>query len=113
MPTFMSLTARQKRAFGRELRDTLFRLCSAGGLFVGLLWDIHNHLSVQRPSRATCSVHGVGHAAISRIGHCIGNELTGIVVSWLIPIGVGLLLGALVGALLATTIRLGRSPGRP
>jgi hypothetical protein len=30
-------TARRKRAIGRELRDAVFRLCSAAGLLLGLL----------------------------------------------------------------------------
>jgi hypothetical protein len=107
------MTARQKRALGRELRDTLFRLCSAAGVFLGLLWDLHHHLSAQRPSRADCPVHSAGHAAISRFGHCLGSELSSIVLSWLIPIGIGLLLGALVGVLLASMIHLGRGPGHP
>lgn len=112
MCTFVSMTARRKRALGRELRDTVFRLCLAAGVFLGMLWDLHHHQSAQRPSSAACSEHGAHHIAISRVGHCIGNELSSALLSWLTPLGIGLLLGAIVGVVLASTIRLGRGPSR-
>jgi hypothetical protein len=110
MRAFVSMTARRKRALGRELRDTVFRLCSAIGVFLGLLWDLHHHQSAQRPSSARCRGHGTH---ISWLGHCIGDELSSALASWLIPIVIGLLIGALVGVVLASMIRLGRGPFGP
>lgn len=106
MPACVSMTPRQKRVLGRELRDTVFRLCVGAGGLLGLLSDLH-HPSVGRTSRPTCSVHIAGHAAISRFGHCFGSEFSSIGLSLLTPIAIGLLLGALVGALAASMIRLG------
>jgi len=110
MHVFVSMTARRKRALGRELRDVIFRVCSATGVFLGLLWDLHNHQSAQRPSSAGCREHG---AHVGRVGHCIGDELSSALASWLIPIGIGLLIGVLVGVVLASTIRLGRGSFGP
>jgi hypothetical protein len=112
MRTSVSMTARQKRALGRELRDTIFRLCSAAGVFLGLLWDLHHRPSAQRPSSTACLEHGARHAAISQVGHCIGSEFSDALLSWLTPIGIGLLVGALVGVVFASMIRLGRGTGR-
>jgi hypothetical protein len=103
------MTGRRKRALGRELRDTVFRLCSATGVFLGLLWDLHHHQSAQRPSSAGCRKHG---AHISQVGHCIGDALSSALASWLIPIGIGLLVGAIVGVAFASMIRVGRGTSR-
>jgi membrane glycosyltransferase len=109
----MGFTARQKRTLGRELRDVTFRLCSMVGGFLGLLWDLHHQLTAQRPPGITCHAHGSSKAMMTRMGHCIGSQLSSAVLSWLIPIVLGLLLGVLVGVILASTIRLGRTPDRP
>jgi predicted DNA repair protein MutK len=108
MPTFVSMTARRKRALGRELRDTVFRLCSVAGLVLGMLWDLHYHQSGKRPSSRACSEHGAHHIAISQAAQCIGNATSSALLSWLTPIGVGLLVGVIVGVLFASMIRLGR-----
>jgi len=109
---FVSMTARRKRALGRELRDAVFRLCSAAGLLLGLLWALHHHQPAKRPSSAACSEHGAPHLAISRVGHCIGSEFSSALLSWLTPMGIGLLVGVIVGVVLASTIRLGRGTSR-
>jgi membrane glycosyltransferase len=111
MPTFVSMSARRKRALGRDLRDTAFRLCSAAGLLLGLLWTLHHHQPAKRPSSAACSQHGAHHLAI-QVGHCIGNEFSSALLSWLTPMGIGLLVGVIVGVVLASMIRLGRGAGR-
>jgi hypothetical protein len=112
MPTFVSMTTRRKRALGREVRDTVFRLCSVGGLVLGMLWNLHHHQAGKRPSSAACSGHGADHIAISRAEHCIGNAISSTLISWLTPMGVGHLVGVIVGVVLASMIRLGRGPAR-
>jgi hypothetical protein len=47
---------------------------------------------------------------VSQFGHCIGSALASAMAYWLIPIGVGLLLGVSVGVVLGSMIRLGRGP---
>jgi hypothetical protein len=112
MHTLVSLTARQKRALGRDLRDAVFRLCSAAGVLLGLLWDLSHSSARGRPLSGACRAHAAGHAAMGMLARCIGSELSSVILAWLIPVGVGLLLGALVGVLLASMIRLGRSLGQ-
>jgi hypothetical protein len=112
MPAFVSMTARRKRALGRELRDTVFRLCSAAGLLLGFLWALHHHQPAKRPPSRACSEHGAHHIAISLVGHCIGSEVSSALISWLTPMGIGLLVGEILGVVLASTIRLGRDTSR-
>jgi len=94
------------------LRDTVFRLSSAAGVLLALLWDLRHGSATGRPSSAACRAHAAGHAAMGILSHCIGSELSSAILTWLIPVGVGLLLGVLVGVLLASMIRLGRGPGQ-
>lgn len=110
--TFVSMTARRKRALGRELRDTVLRLCLAAGVSAGILWDLRHPKSAQRPASATCSDHAAHHIAASQVGQCVGNEFSSALAHWLIPIGIGLLVGMFVGVVLASMIRLGRDPSR-
>jgi hypothetical protein len=71
-----------------------------------------HHPPAKRPSSAACSEHGAHHLAISRAGHCIGTEFSSALLAWLTPLGIGLLVGAIVGIALASTIRLGRGSSR-
>jgi hypothetical protein len=110
--TSVSRTTRRKRALGRELRDIVFRLCSAAGVTLGLVWDLHHPKSAQRPFSTACSGHTAHRIAASQVGHCVGNELSSALAHWLLPIGVGLGIGVITGVLLASMIRLGRGDGR-
>src|ERR1700722_2427221 len=106
---FVSTAARRKRALGRELRDLTFRLSVVAGIFAGLLWYLHHPHSSRTHSQATgCAAHHGHRLAASQLGHCVGSALSRELVSWLIPIGVGLLLGTVIGIALAQIIRLGR-----
>ena len=107
----MALNARQKRVLGRDLRDAVLRLCAAAGGFLALLWDVHH--KVGQPAHAAndaCGEHAPGRAAAGSVVHCVGSELSTVILAWLIPVAVGLLVGSLVGLALASVIRLGRSP---
>jgi hypothetical protein len=77
------------------------------GVVLGMLWDLH-HQPGKRPSSPACSEHGAHHVAISQAGQCIGHATSSALLSWLTPIGIGLLVGTLVGVVLASMIRLGR-----
>jgi hypothetical protein len=77
-----------------------------------MLWDFRHPKFAQHPSSAACSEHAAHHIAASRVGHCIGNEFSSALAYWLIPIGIGLLVGMFVGVVLASMIRLGRGPSR-
>jgi len=97
---------------GRELRDAVFRLCTAAGGFLAILWDVH-HRARQVPSAggagACHSHHVAGKAATTSLGHCVNEELIRAIAAWTAPIVVGLVLGASVGLALAFMIRLGRT----
>jgi len=105
----MALSPQRKRALGRDLRDTVFRLCAVAGGFLALLWDVHH--KVGQSAHATsdaCAKHPAGSAAAGAVGHCVGSELSTVILAWLIPVAVGLLVGSLVGLALASMIRVGR-----
>jgi hypothetical protein len=98
---------------GRELRDAVFRLCTAAGGFLALLWDAHHRARQAPPSAAgagACHSHHVaGKAAMTSLGHCVNEELIRVIAAWTAPIAVGLVLGASVGLALAFMIPLGRT----
>lgn len=108
----MVLSQRQRRRLGRELRDVVFRLCSGGGLLLGLLWGVRHdsgklaHVSACDTSRLA---HHDSHVA-GMFGHCISNGLVSGMLPILVPSGMGLAVGVLVGVLVASLIRLGRKP---
>jgi hypothetical protein len=105
----VTVNARQKRALGRELRDVVFRICSVAGLVFGALWASHHrYISPAAGHGGGCAAHHAPREALRGVGRCVGTELSNAVMAWVIPGGVGLLLGALVGAMLASVIRLGR-----
>jgi hypothetical protein len=43
------------------------------------------------PPGSACDGHGAGRAASRALGHCLGNELSSVILAWLIPVAVGLL----------------------
>jgi ABC-type nitrate/sulfonate/bicarbonate transport system permease component len=107
----MRLTPRMTPALGRELRDALFSLCSVAGGFLGILWALHH----QPATRATPSTTCPGHTARAVHGiaiHCLADHLTRAILAGLLPAFAGLLLGAIVGVMLASLLRLGRRPSR-
>ena len=54
--------------------------------------------------------HTRGSGVVRAFGRCLSSDLSATVGAWVIPICVGALLGALVGVMLALTIRVGRRP---
>jgi hypothetical protein len=108
------LSQRQRRKRGGELRDAVFRLCSGGGLLLGLLWGV-NHYNRKPAHVSACDTsrlaHHHGHVA-GVFGHCISNGLVSGMLPVLIPSGIGLGVGVLADVVLASLIRLGRKPQR-
>jgi hypothetical protein len=101
------MNARQKPSLGRELRDVVFRLCSAGGLVLGVSWGVYYHfVRTAQGHHGLCGAHQVSRAASQSIGRCAGAGLPDVALSWLIPAGIGLLFGALIGLLLTSEVRL-------
>jgi hypothetical protein len=102
---------RQKRAFGRALRDVVFRLCMIAGAFVGFFSAVDRQVGRSRHTQtAACHLHAKAHAAVEAFSKCINPELTRTLTAWLVPIAVGAMIGALLGVLLASLIRFGRGP---
>jgi hypothetical protein len=103
----VALNARQKRALGRELRDVVFRLCCAGGLVLGVLWGVYRHYGqTSQGHHRLCGAHAVSRAVSHSLGRCAAAGLSDVMLSWLIPAGLGLLVGALLGLLLTSEVRL-------
>ncbi len=103
----MALNARQERALGRELRDVVFRLCSAGGLVLGVLWGAYGHyVQNAHGHQRLCGAHQATRAFSQSLGRCAATGLADVILSWLIPAGLGLLVGALLGLLLTSEVRL-------
>jgi hypothetical protein len=92
----MAMSVKRKRVLRRELRDVVFRLSAAGGLFLGFLW------ALERPSpheAASCA----GDAA-ERIGECVGDSILSGLLPYVLGMGVGIMVGGIVGAVLARTL---------
>jgi hypothetical protein len=103
----VALNARQKRALGRELRDVVFRLCTAGGLALGVLWGVYRHyVQTSQGHHRLCGAHPASRAVSHLLGRCAAAGLSDVMLSWLIPAGLGLLVGALLGLLLTSEVRL-------
>jgi ethanolamine transporter EutH len=106
------LDARRSRVLRRELRDLVFKLCSIAGVALVFLWALHHQATLAQLSRGACSRHAAGHAATITLGRCLGSELPSIMRTWVIPIGVGALLGAIIALGCALMIRVERGPRR-
>jgi hypothetical protein len=107
----VTISRRQRRVIGHELRDLVFRVCSGGGAFLGLMWALERtstHHSPPQACRPPTTIHG--HVAMRALGQCLGSSVTSEVLAWLSPVLVGGGVGALVGLVLASMIRLGRAP---
>ena len=82
---------------GRELRDLVFGACSIAGIVLGGKWAAH-HQYVPH----ACPSAPRGH---SLLGQCVATTLSQVLQAWLVPIGIGLIIGASVGLALAVMIR--------
>jgi hypothetical protein len=80
----------------REGQDLLFRAFCGLGVLLGLTWGLHHQPTT------TCA-HSRAPAAIP---NCATHILSVIGVHWGISVGAGLLLGALIGAMVTRTLRL-------
>jgi hypothetical protein len=95
----MPMSPRRKQALARELRDLVFRACSAGGALLGLVYALH-HWST-RPRDC--------NGGSDALAGCASHTLAAGIVAFLVPVFVG----AVVGAAVASRIRVrARSHGR-
>ena len=89
----MPLSPRQKHALRRELRDLLFRVATAGGAMLGLLWAL-NRPEPARPVSCAPDDKTDGIAA------CVNDAF----LASLLPYLGGMVVGAIAGALLAAVV---------
>jgi len=110
----MGLSPRQRRTLGRGLRDLVFRGCTVAGGFLGLLLALKDYRTHPQRVPSTCHTHAHANAHAHVLAHafaqCIGTDLKADILSLVIPIGLGLLTGTVVGCLLALMIPIGRRP---
>jgi hypothetical protein len=107
----MAFSYRQRRVMGRELRNLAFRAGSGGGAFLGLMWAL-KHTNTHPRASAACRprIKAHGHVVTHAFAQCLGSSLASEALAWIGPVLVGAVAGALVGVLLASMIRLGRTP---
>lgn len=79
-----------------HLRALALRICTAIGLVAGFIYGWHHQAHV------TCTSHGAAATSISR---CTNRSLIAIALHWGLALGGGLLLGGLVGLLLALSFK--------
>jgi hypothetical protein len=85
----------------------VFRLCCAGGLILGLLWGVYRHyVHTGQGHHRLCGAHPVGRVVSQAVDRCAVTGLADVMLAWVIPVGLGLLIGALVGLLLTSEVRL-------
>jgi len=106
----MAISQRQRRMLGSELRDLVFRVCSGGGAFAGLMWAL-KHTTATPRHLAVCKPQIGAHERLAThaFGQCLGSSLTSDILAWILPVLVGAGLGAGVGFLLASMVSLGRA----
>lgn len=107
----MAISQRQRRVIGGELRDVIFRVCSGGGAFLGLRYAL-KHADTKPRTSQICKPHigAHGHLATHAFGQCLGSSVASEVLAWMAPVLIGAGLGAGVGFLLASMVRVGRRP---
>jgi len=107
----VAISHRQRRVVGRELRDLVFRVCSGGGAFIGLMWAL-KHTNTHPSRSQVCRPHITTHEHVltHAFAQCVGSSLASEILAWLTPVLVGGGVGAIIGFLLASMIRLGRKP---
>ena len=89
------MSPRRKPVLVREARDLVFRVCSGGGVFLGLVYALHHW----RAQPADCK------GGSDALAGCASHTLSAGIISFLVPVFVGAIVGALIGVLLATRIR--------
>jgi hypothetical protein len=92
------------------MRDLVFRGCTVAGGFLGLSLALKDYRTNSQRPRSTCHPHVITHAFIHSATQCIGTDLQADILSLVLPVGLGLLIGAVVGCLLALMIPIGRRP---
>src|SRR3954454_7391441 len=97
----VALSHRRKRVIVRETRDLVLRVCGGGGAFLGLLYAVHHWNT--RPAHC----QGGGEA----LSRCASHTLTAGILTFLAPVFVGGIAGTLIGALIASQIRVRRAKG--
>jgi hypothetical protein len=102
---------RQRRSIGRELRDLVFRVCTVGGGFLGLLYALGHYRAATGPDTTVqCRGHvGRAHTTAGCI-HAISSTFTSDALALILPVFIGLLLGACVGYLIVLTTRTDGKP---
>jgi len=112
--SLVGLSSRQRRMLGRGLRDLVFRGCTGVGGFLGFSLALKDHRTSPQRVPSACHTHAHAYAHAHLLAHtfaqCIDPSLMEAMLSWLIPVGLGLLIGAFVGCLLALMIPVGRRP---
>lgn len=94
------MTVRQKRALARNLRSTVFEVCVCVGVLASLQWAVKHPEHVAR-----CAT---GHEPTSHvIQHCVSDTIGTVASHWALTLGAGAIIGALVGAALASLIPRG------
>lgn len=84
-------------------------LCAIAGVTGGFLWALHHQYVAPKH---VCASRHLGARKAQVLGACIGSDLSHAVLAWIIPIGVGAIIGMLVALPLVLMIRLGRSSAR-
>ena len=92
----MAMTVRQKRALARGARSTIFEACLAAGVLIALWWGI------KHPEHVADCARPANHV----VQHCISNTIGTVASHWALTLGAGAVIGALVGAVLASVIRI-------
>lgn len=86
---------RRRRSFVRELRDALVKLGIIAGLIGALFYGLDHPL---HPERCTSKAKEHG------IGSCVGHELSAQLLHWGIIVMAGVLVGGVIGGVLARMI---------
>jgi hypothetical protein len=77
---------------------------TAAGGFLGFFLALKDYRTHPPRATGTCHPHVPTHA----FAQCIGTGLEAGILAWIIPVGLGLLIGTIVGCLIALMIPVGR-----
>jgi hypothetical protein len=95
--SLVPITQTQAPRRNPRVTEWVLRICAGLGVIVGLFWGLHHE------PRVACSARGTAAAAINR---CTTNSITAIGTHWGIALGGGLLLGGMVGVIVALLLRV-------